>query len=263
VYDVANDTWSSATPKPGTTVDALRGAINMDKIIVAGGYSQVLQVPIAEALMGTIDPLNPLNITWTALPDYPAGPASRLGAGSVFMDLRPLVIFTGGDPTGQGLEGMVDTWGYDISTNQWLIGSAKTTGVSNISNLCGLIANDTLWMACVAGYNGNGVFGAENEWLCLGAQLWTGINEHSLTTENNLLFVYPNPAGSHLTIRSKSNMQSVEVYNVIGERVMEISYPVTGQFTQSVTIDINNLEPGIYSIKATGDVISHATFVRE
>ncbi|MCX6275444.1 MAG: T9SS type A sorting domain-containing protein [Bacteroidetes bacterium] len=264
VYDVVNDTWSSASVKPGTPVDALRGAINMDKIVVVGGYSQSLGAPVSEAYIGAIDALNPLNITWTALPDYPAGRASRLGAGSVFMDLRPLVIFTGGDPTGAGQEGLADTWGYDINANQWLIGSAKTTGVSNISNLCGVIANDTLWMACVAGYNGNGVFGTQNEWLCLGPQVWTGVNEHSLTAAQGSLFLYPNPAAEKLTIGiGQGAFTGVQIFNVLGENVLTLTQQNLTMRSQSVTIDISGLKPGVYSVRGTTDSgISNATFVR-
>jgi len=265
VYDVANDTWSSATVKPGTQVDALRGAINNDKIVVAGGFSQNLQAPIAEAFIGTIDALNPLSISWNALPDYPAGPATRLGAGSVFMDLRPLVIFTGGDPTGAGLEGMEDTWGYDLNANQWLIGSAKTTPVSNISNLCGVIANDTLWMACVAGYNGNNILGTENEWLCLGPQLWTGTHEIPQVSKSNSLSLYPNPAGDKLSvICSAKGISTVEIYNVVGEIVMSVSPSNAASRSMSVSLDVSNLKPGVYSIRANGvDGTYNATFIKE
>ncbi len=264
VYDVANDTWSSASVKPGTAVDALRGAINMDKIVIAGGFSQTLGQPIAEAYIGAIDAANPLSITWTTLPDYPPGRASRLGAGSVFMDLRPLVIFTGGDPTGAGQEGLADTWGYDIIANQWLIGSTKTTGVSNISNLCGLIANDTLWMACVAGYNGNGILGTQNEWLCLGPQVWTGENEQAFTSTNSALFLYPNPAAEKLTIGiGKGVLTSVQVFNVLGECVFTIQPQNMTTKSQSVTIDISGFKPGVYSVMgATDSGIANATFVK-
>ncbi len=264
VYDVENDTWSSGSVKIGTPVDALRGAINMDKIIIAGGYSQTMMTPIAEAYMGTIDALNPLSISWTAIADYPPGPASRLGAGSVFMDLRPLVIFTGGDPTGAGQEGLAETWGYDVVANRWLIGTAKTTGVSNISNLCGMIANDTLWMACVAGFNGNGVFGTQNEWLCLGPQLWTDVRENQLTS-NSSLFIYPNPAGEKLTIgNQKEVLTSVQVFNVLGEIVLTLQPQNISAKAQSLSFDISGFKPGVYSVRAvTESGFANATFVKQ
>jgi len=261
VYDVVNDTWSSATPKPGTPADALRAGINMDKIVVVGGFSQILLAPIAEAFIGTIDPLNPLVITWNAIPDYPAGRASRLGGGSVFMDLRPLIIFTGGDPTGGGLETLEDTWGYDIVLNQWLIGSSKTTPVSNISNFSGVISNDTLWMACVAGYNGNSVFGAQNEWLCLGPQVWTGMNENILTSKNNSLLIYPNPANTILKLKLENAITGIEVYNVMGEKILDKKVSVIAG--SIAAIDISGLKPGVYSVKTIGETISCAAFVKE
>jgi hypothetical protein len=44
-------------------------------------------------------------------------------------------------------------------------------------NFRGLISNDTLWMAAVAGYDGSAPTNV-NEWLCLGPQLWTSTNDH-------------------------------------------------------------------------------------
>lgn len=262
VYDVYNNTWNMATSKPGTEVDALRGSINMEKIVIAGGYSQVNQGPIADAYLGVIDISNPLLINWNSIPDYPAGPASRLGAGTVFKDLRPIVIFTGGDPTGAGAETIEDTWGFDLNLNQWLIGYAKTTPVSNISNLSGIIVNDTLWMACVAGYNGNNIFGAQQEWLCLGPQVWTGVSEHGLLSKVNHLLVFPNPAGDQLSVKSSSSFSKLEIFNVVGEVVLSLE--PSAYKSQYMSVDLSNLEPGIYSARATGDEgVSNATFIRQ
>ncbi len=263
IYDVANDTWNAGSVMIGTPCDALRGAINMDKIVIAGGYSQSVQGTISEAYIGVIDQANPQSITWTALPDYPAGRASRLGAGSVFMDLRPLVIFTGGDPTGAGAEVLEDTWGYDIIANQWLIGSAKTTPVSNISNLCGMIVNDTLWMSCVAGYNGNNVFGAQNEWLCLGQEVWTGVHDAAII-KNNSLLVYPNPVLNKLTIRSgQLAINTIAIYNMLGENVLAVSLPIANR-QLPIELDVQALVPGVYSVRISGDeATSNVKFVKE
>ena len=87
--------------------------------------TQVNGGPVDEAYQGTVDPANPANITWTALPPYPGGRVSRLAAGTVFKNLKPLVIFAGGDPTGQGSEVLGDVWGWDLTLNQWLVGAEK------------------------------------------------------------------------------------------------------------------------------------------
>jgi hypothetical protein len=154
IYDVTSDTWTTGTVKPGTPTSGLRGGINGDKIVVVGGYSQVLVNSVDEANMGTIDAANPSLITWVALPPYPGGTVGRLAGGVPFRGLRPLVIFTGGDPNGGGTEVKGDCWGYDLSSNEWKIGAQKITAVSNISDLVGLVYNDSLWMGSVAGYDG-------------------------------------------------------------------------------------------------------------
>lgn len=91
VYNVNTNTWSTATNYP--IVIAKQGfGISGNTIISAAGYSS--GVTVDNAYTGTIDPLNPANITWTAIAAYPAGPVYRpasyfvqtaTGIGGVFL----------------------------------------------------------------------------------------------------------------------------------------------------------------------------------
>ena len=73
IYDTYNDAWTNGTPSIGTPASGLRGGMNGNQIIYAGGYSQTLAGPVDEAYQGIIDPANPSSITWTAIPPYPGG----------------------------------------------------------------------------------------------------------------------------------------------------------------------------------------------
>lgn len=80
----------------------------------------------------------------------------------------------------------------------------------------------------------------------------------SFVFENEFV-LYPNPASSTLTIAAKNQMevQSVEVYNLVGQVVIAIPNATN-------TIDVSNLESGTYFIKVNtvnGNAVSK--FVRE
>jgi uncharacterized repeat protein (TIGR01451 family) len=174
VFDTVMNTWSSATPKIGTATAGLRGGIVGNHIIVVGGYSQTLAATLADAYVGTIDTVDPNVITWAPIAAYPAGPAGRLGAG-VPVAAGPaqgapaldIVVFTGGDPNGQGLQVMNATWIYDFNDNTWKSGPDKPSAVSNIDTIAGVSSGGKLHLVSTGGYDGSVIISV-NEWLTLG-----------------------------------------------------------------------------------------------
>lgn len=262
VYNTYTDVWSLATSKTNTATSGLRGAINGNQIVIAGGYSQLNGGPVDEAMIGTIDPSNPLNITWQSLPAYPGGTASRLGAGTVFRDLKPLIVFTGGDPTGQGLEVLGDCWAYDLTLNQWLVGAEKTTHVSNISDLVGVVYNDSLYMAVAGGYDGVN-FATANEWLNLGYTLIDGVK--NTPASGTAMSLYPNPASSFITVRLNDTRvrTMVKVTDLTG-RIVDEDVFAEGQNT--LRLSTKQLAPGIYSVQlisADQSVLGSSKFVKQ
>lgn len=174
IYDSTNNTWQLGTSKTGTAVAGLRGGIVGNRIVVAGGYSQTLATEVADAVVGTIDPVTPTSIAWTAAAAYPGGPAGRFGAGAPFaagpaqgVSALNVVLFTAGDPNGQGISVKNDTWLYDFNTDTWKSGPVKPTGVSNIGNMAGVASGGKLSMVSTGGYNGSVVVSV-NEWLEFG-----------------------------------------------------------------------------------------------
>jgi hypothetical protein len=174
IYDTTTDTWAAGTAKGGTAVGGLRGGIVGNRIVVAGGYSQVLAGTQDDVWTGTIDPTNPAVIAWVAGPDYPGGPSGRLGAG-VPLAIGPalagaqlnFVFFTAGDPNGQGTTVKNDAWAYDFNDDSWKTAPNKPTGVSNISDVVGVAHAGKCYMVSTGGYNGTAVVPV-NEWLSLG-----------------------------------------------------------------------------------------------
>ncbi|MDQ3110973.1 MAG: choice-of-anchor J domain-containing protein [Bacteroidota bacterium] len=187
IYNTYTNTWATGTPKTGAAVAGCRMGISGNKIVFTGGYSQTLAATQSAALLGTINPATPNVITWTSLPNYPAGPAGRHGAGTAFED-NGLVYFAGGDPNGQGTQAMNAVYAYNTIANQWEVGTNMPVGVSNINSLAGVLSNDSLYMVTMGGYNGAAVV-ASNHWLNIGdaAPLPTLQNDTSMCTGSSIM----------------------------------------------------------------------------
>jgi len=170
IYNVALDTWTTGTSKPGSACAGLRGGIYGNKIVVAGGFSQTQGSNFDSAYVGTIDPGNASTITWSENKKYPGGRIGRLSAGVPHNNNPnfPYVLFTGGDTTSTGATATDRTWGYNVNTNVWAILPSKPTKSNNINSFVGAMKNDTLYMVNVGGWNGSSST-TVNEWLCLGS----------------------------------------------------------------------------------------------
>lgn len=69
----------------------------------------------------------------------------------------------------------------------------------------------------------------------------TGLNNVDV---NSLSYVYPNPAKDQITFASSFNMERVEIFNMLGQKVYENK--VNGIAT---TVDVSNLNNGTYMVK--------------
>lgn len=238
IYDTYTNTWTTGTDKLGTATSGLRGGINGNSIVVVGGYNQTLSGEIDEAALGVIDPANPGNITWSALAPYPGGTVGRFAGGSVYKSVFPLVIFAGGDPDGAGVITLRDVWGYDLSSGSWKIGTAKPTGVSNISNLVSIVANDSLWMVAIGGYDGVVPTGV-NEWLNLGsAPAPVGVPHLS---GKSTVQISPNPFSNSMTVKGTSAEGEIVIYELSGKEIFR--QKATANETK---IGTENFMPGFY-----------------
>jgi phosphatidylserine/phosphatidylglycerophosphate/cardiolipin synthase-like enzyme len=67
-------------------------------------------------------------------------------------------------------------------------------------------------------------------------------------SEENSLFVYPNPASNKLAVSSRQlAIRNIEIYDAIGQRVYKLqTSPDASGLKPQITIDISSLSPGIY-----------------
>lgn len=68
----------------------------------------------------------------------------------------------------------------------------------------------------------------------------------STSFEKSNIQMYPNPANSNITINSKDAIENISVYNLLGQEVISQT-----PNDKSVSIDISNLQVGVYVVKAT------------
>ncbi|MBK9317438.1 MAG: T9SS type A sorting domain-containing protein [Bacteroidetes bacterium] len=61
----------------------------------------------------------------------------------------------------------------------------------------------------------------------------------------NEIFVYPNPAQDAVTISSNKEMISIQIYNALGEKILDIP-----SFQKSHSLDLSEIPAGVYMIEA-------------
>lgn len=65
--------------------------------------------------------------------------------------------------------------------------------------------------------------------------------------ENNQFVMYPNPATTHISLESNIDFLKVELYDFSGRIVLQ----KTAQYSRRVSIELDNLKPGLYLTKST------------
>jgi len=131
VYDVEKDSWSQATPFPGTPVFGAAGGLTDDMIVMvdgakAGPEGGPRYVASDECWLGKIDKKDPNKIEWSKLPPHPG--TARFGiAGGGGKERR--VFFFGGTTTPHDYKGVsydgqpavvsLITFDYDLHHGKW------------------------------------------------------------------------------------------------------------------------------------------------
>ena len=122
MYNPFTNTWSTCTPMPQPMGTPGAGIIG-DTIVVSTGYQSSGATNIT--LIGTINPENPTQITWTTGPSCPGEVRYRAICG-VYGD--ELFLVGGNGSTGV----LAETRSYNPRTNTWSQWANKPTAVSNV-----------------------------------------------------------------------------------------------------------------------------------
>ena len=147
----------------------------------------------------------------------------------VALDLNECYVFT-----------MTDSYGDGLYASQW---GDYVDGVASIVSMDGMDV-----VGIVLDYNG--ASGLEFAELVAGMEVTsaTGITENDLTSSVN---VFPNPFSDNTTLSfsaAEAGQATVVVYNLIGEKVIEMNLGNIAAGTQSLQLNFSSLEAGIYLV---------------
>lgn len=132
VYDAEKDSWSQATPLPGTPVFGLAGGLADGNIVVidgakAGPAGGPRYVASDECWLGKIDHKDPNKIEWSKLPPHPGPARFGIAGGGSNRDKR--VFFSGGTSTPHDYQGVsydgkppeisLYTFAFELHGHKW------------------------------------------------------------------------------------------------------------------------------------------------
>ncbi len=154
IYDPATDRWTMATAIPGPGVFGHSGGVVGDAILFVDGVTRNETQPRyrlkAQAWRGEIDPANPGNIMWSAIPRHPGPPLYRAAAGVCGTRL----VLAGGTDNpynydGIGYDGVpsqprVGVVVYDVATDVWTETSSASVATMDHRGL--LIGRDGMFV---------------------------------------------------------------------------------------------------------------------
>lgn len=132
VYDAEKNTWSQATPFPGTPVFGHAGGLADDAIIYVDGARKNAAggdpyVASDECWIGKIDRKDPNKIEWSKLPAHPGLGRFGIVAGGIEKEHR--ILFSGGTTTPHNFKGLgydgkpseisAVTFAFELHGNRW------------------------------------------------------------------------------------------------------------------------------------------------
>jgi N-acetylneuraminic acid mutarotase len=132
IYDVEKDTWTQATPFPGTPAFGMAGGVAEEEIVVVDGAKPgpaggPRYVGSDECWLGRIDHKDPAKIEWSKLPPHPG--TARFGIAAGDADHERRIYFSGGTTTPHNYKGAsydgtpadvsTVTFAYDLHGHKW------------------------------------------------------------------------------------------------------------------------------------------------
>lgn len=161
---------------------------------------------------------------------------SSLNTYNSFFVYNDKLLFTGVD-FNDSTKGTL--WAYDFNNTPVSIAPNNVTSADVSTDFYKpIVFNNSLYFA--AEYEINNTQSGEELWKLTDSNLSTS-KEGFTNLEFN---IYPNPASDLITINSKNVIDTIEIYNLLGERVV-----LKGANKSKLTLNISSLSKGIYLVK--------------
>ncbi|MCY7410738.1 MAG: GNAT family N-acetyltransferase [Chitinophagales bacterium] len=112
------------------------------------------------------------------------------------------------------------------------------------------VFDNALWFMCGIASN--------NAWKLINTTLPVNIPE--ITTQQTAVYVFPNPARDHLTIRTIDNLPigKICVYNILGVAVIETSFE-----NRMGEVDVSQLQQGCYTICFENSILKPVIIIKQ
>ncbi len=249
VYHVNTNTWTQATPiTSGNGRRCFAGGILGNKLFVCAGFSGSFR---NDFWIGTINPANPMQITWVQKPNISV-PTSRPG-GTAIMGKFYVVM---GEINGGSANDSIAIW--DTTTSAWSYKDGKPIRTNNLYGsisasitYCNNRPGVKIWCA------GGSLQGQTTRPLdvfadtcllnCTGPL--TGIENNQTPYEYRLLQNYPNPFNPHTKITyqiPKSEFVKLVITDILGREVYELQNEFKTAGVHNLTFDATGFASGVY-----------------
>ncbi|MCX7878802.1 MAG: T9SS type A sorting domain-containing protein [Ignavibacteria bacterium] len=230
----------------------LGGAIYRDTIITAGGYTTG-GIATANCFKGVINPSN-MSVSWSSIPNYPAGPIVRMASYIAVKDHGVGVMFTGGAIGGTTPTASTHFWSFCLQ--QWLAGLPDNSQPRSNFKACGR-GNEKIYVT--GGFTNSGVGTTEYitftniDGPCNGM---VGTSNNSVASNFMLHQNYPNPFNSSTVISYSVPVYSfikIDIYNQSGEKIKTAlsSYHQAGNY--DLTLNLSGMPSGVYFYTLQGE----------
>lgn len=251
MYNVLTNTYTYKTDYP-IACAMQGGGIYVDTIISVGGYTTGGNAT-SLCYKGVIDPTT-LNITWSSMPSYPAGPTLRMASFVAVKNTGVGIMCTGGAVGGSVPTSQTNFWNF--CTQSWLSGLPGNSLARSNYKASGK-GNNVIYVA--GGYTNTGVGTSEYitfsqiEGPCMN-MVGIGGNGNNFPDKYELKQNYPNPFNPNTKISfslPKAGIVNITVFDAAGRIISELT---NSQFTagvHSVDFDAGSLSSGVYLYKIT------------
>ena len=76
------------------------------------------------------------------------------------------------------------------------------------------------------------------------AFLYGSVGENEITASSSQINVYPNPAVDYVTVASGNDIENIEIFNTVGQKVFN-----QNDLENNITINTIGFESGIYFVR--------------
>ncbi len=252
VFNTYTNTWSQATQlSSGNGRRSFAGGILGNKLFVCAGFSGPFR---NDFWIGTINPANPMQITWVQKPNISV-PTSRPG-GTALMGKFYVVM---GEITGGAGNDSVAIW--DTTLAAWTYRDGKPIRTNNLYSAvsasityCGNRPGVKIWCAggSIQGQTTRPLDVFADTCLLNCSGILTGLGNNQTIMEYKLLQNYPNPFNPQTKIVfqiPKAENVTITVTDILGREIFDITNEYRNAGINDVIFDGSNLASGVYLYK--------------